>query len=217
MSASQHTEIWFFPICSEHFLFRSFPGEWLQEAVFFSNILFCSTTCSRKKAVCAFLLPFPVEAYIHPAGVPNQFFISRADCQGSELPKKASHCMSHKCDGLTAAHPDCWARAIQEHLGLSGICSCLQDFQRNHYCSTATQCSDRFLYEESSFTQMWSEHCRVRFWLVLWIRGWPGSWLHCCLILLFSTQGMCSPLKQCCSPHGPPKSLHLLLSQSMSA
>lgn len=167
------------------------------------SVLSCCPSCS------------PVEAYTHPAGVPSQFLISRAGCQGSENQIKASHCMSHKCDGSTAADPDCRVRAIHDHLGLREVCSCLQDFQRNYYCSTATQCGDRFQYEESSFTQMWSEHYKARFWLVHAIRGWAGSWLNCCLILLFPTQGTCCPLRQCCSLYGPPRSLHQLLSQSI--
>lgn len=66
------------------------------------------------------------------------------------------------------------------------------------------------------FTQTWSGHSKVRFWLVHWIRGWTGSWLNCCFILVFPTQGMCSPLKQCCSFWPTKKSVSIAVPKHLS-
>lgn len=184
----------------------------MQKAVFFLQYAFL-LSCSSKKtlSVLSCCLPAPVWK---PTSSWGALPVSHQQgwLPGIRTTKERPHT-------AWAKNVMSWLKHILtarwEQSSTPWVCSCLQDFQKNYYCSTATQCSGRFQHEQSSFTQIWSEHYKVRFWFMHWIRGWRGSWLNCCLILLFPTQSMCSPLKPCCSFCGPPKILYQLLSWSI--
>lgn len=173
-------------------------------------MLFCCPTYPRELSCCPSCSTG--EAYTHPAGVPSQFLFSRADCQGSELPNK----------GLTLLKPQMWWLDCSISWLLDESNPLTSWAERGLLLSAGFPEELLLLHSHTvqwqisiSFTQILSEHYQVRFWLLHWIRSWTGPWLNCRLILLFPTQGTCSPLRQCCSLCGPPKSLYQLLSQSI--
>lgn len=90
--------------------------------LYFSPICFTAVLLVQEKSVCAFVLPScpTVETYTQ-LGCPPSFSSARLTAWGQKYQGKASHCMSHKCDGLTAVYPDCQARAIQGHLGSAPV------------------------------------------------------------------------------------------------